>query len=326
MTIGIATRGTGAGLAAYHTLQAAEALGHGSIGGFAVFVWREADGGLRHATTQDHGSRGLTLSEGWREAGHAALISSGPNRPAPLLQFLPADGAVGLVTGHRLPSSPLPDGAALNAHALARMAAGGFDQAGLEALLASAPGLDAGLICLPLAGPCLIADAPRVRMRGDLGRFLHDGTATCAILHNSIHTAQLHGNALAAALGGIALEVMGQTRAAHVLTTLPDRLPVRPAAAEAVELDTTGAVRAVHSADPAYAGGRPRITAIYASTPVVQGGARVGTVLSEVFSTLEPWLLVQDVARHFVWRRDPPPRTLSPGRDPDTLAPRPPLP
>ena len=303
MTIGIATRGARAGLAAFRALRAAEALGTGAIGGFAVFVWREADGGLGHATTQRGGSLGLTLPAGWQQAGHAAIISSGPDRPEPLLQFLPGDGAVGLVTGHRLPSSPLPGGEALNARALAQMARG-LDQAGLEALLASAPGLDAGLICLPLAGPCLIADSPRVRTRDDLGRFLHQGAATCAILHNSIHAARLHGDAFAAALGGIALEAMGQGRAAHVLAELPDRLPVRPSAAEAVEIDAAGAVVALHSADPAYEGGRPRITAIYAGTPVVQGGIRVGVVRSEVFSTLKPWLLVQDAARHFVWQRD----------------------
>lgn len=304
MTIGIATRGARAGLGAFRALQAVEALGRGAIGGFAVLVWRDGAGGLHHATTQRGGTLSLDLPSGWREARHAAIISSGPDRPEPLLQFLPADGAVGLVTGHRLPSSPLPGGAALNAHALALMAEGGFDQAGLEALLASAPGLDAGLICLPLHGPCLIADAPRVGMRDDLGRFLHQGAATCAILHNSIHAAQLHGDALAAVLGGIALEAMGAGPAAHVLTELPDRLPVRPAAVEAVELDASGAVLAVHSADPAYAGGRPRITAIYAGTPVMRGGARVGVVRSEVFSTLEPWCLVQGPARHFVWRRD----------------------
>ncbi len=141
-------------------------------------------------------------------------------------------------------------------------------------------------------------------MRDDLGRFLHDGAATCAILHNSIHAARLHGDALAAALGGMALAVMGQGRAAHVLAELPDRLPVHPAGAEAVELDASGAVAALHSADPAYAGGRPRITAIYAGTPVIQDGTRVGVVLSEVFSALEPWLLVQGAARSFVWQRD----------------------
>lgn len=305
MTIGIATRGARAGLAALRALRAAEALGRGEIGGFAVFVWRGAEGGLHHATTQNGGSRGLALPAGWEEAGHAAIISSGPDRPEPLLQFLPAQAGVGLVTGHRLPASPLPGGEALNAHVLARMAAGGLDQQGLEALLAAAPGLDAGLICLPLAGPCLIANAPRVEGRDDLGRFLHeDAAATCAILHNSICSASLHGDALAAALGGVALEAMGRGRAAHGLAELPDRLRVRPAAAEAVELDAAGAVLAVHSADPAYAGGRRRITAIYAGTPVVQGGARVGRVLSEVFSALEPWLLVQDAARHFVWQRD----------------------
>lgn len=305
MTIGIATRGARAGLGALRALCAAEALGRGEIGGFAVFVWRGADGGLCHATTQTGGARALTLPAGWEAAGHAAIISSGPDRPEPLLQFLPAQAGVGLVTGHRLPSSPLPGGEALNAHVLARMAAGGLDQRGLAALLAAAPGLDAGLICLPLAGPCLIANAPRVETRDDLGRFLHeDAAATCAILHNSICSASLQGDALAAALGGVALEAMGQGRAAHVLAVLPDRLPVRPAAAEAVEIDAAGAVLAVHSADPAYAGGRRRITAIYAGTPVMQAGARVGVVMSEVFSALEPWLLVQDTARHFVWRRD----------------------
>ncbi len=149
MTIGIATRGPRAGLAAFHALRAAEALGAGAIGGFAVLVWRDAGGGLHHAVTQDGGTLGLTLPEGWAAARHAAIISSGPNRPEPLLQFLPADGGVGLVTGHRLPNSALPGGEALNAHALARMAEG-LDQAGLEALLASAPGL--GRADLPAAG------------------------------------------------------------------------------------------------------------------------------------------------------------------------------
>ena len=304
MTIGIATRGVRAGRAAFDALRAVEVLGHGSIGGFAVFVWRADDGTLHHATVQDGGAAALTLSGDWQQARHAAIISSGPNRPEPLTQFLPADGAVGMVTGHRLPSSPLPGGAVLNAHALALMAAGALDQAGLEALLASSPGLDAGLICMPLEGPCLIANAPRVAMRDDLGRFLHTGATSCGVLHNSIHTAQLHGYALAAALGGIALAVMGQGRAAHVLAELPDRLPVRPAAFEAIEIDAAGRVLALHSADPAYAGGRPRITAIYAGTPIMQGGARVGTAMSEVFSTLEPWALVQGHARYFVWRRD----------------------
>ncbi len=38
-------------------------------------------------------------------ARHAALMSSGPNRPSPLAQFTPGDARVGLVTGHRLPNT-----------------------------------------------------------------------------------------------------------------------------------------------------------------------------------------------------------------------------
>lgn len=308
MTIGIATRGARAGLAAFQALRAVEALGRGEIGGFAVFVWRDAQGGLHHACTQRGGTLGLALAEGWAEARHAAVISSGPDRPEPLAQFLPADGAVGLVTGHRLPNSRLPGGAALNAHALARMAAGRLDQQGLAMLLDSTPGLDAGLICLPLAGPCLIANAPRVRARGDVGAFLHDGDAmTCAILHNAIFSARLHGDGLAQVPGAMALEVMGGAPAPYRLARLPDRLPVRPMAAEAVILDAAGAVVALHSADPAHGRARPHVTAIHDGTPVMQAGRRIGTVQSEVFSARAvPWLLVQGRARHFIWHRDRP--------------------
>lgn len=305
MTIGIATRGARAGLAAFQALRAVELLGRGAIGGFAVFVWRDDQGVIHHAETQDLGSSTMEMAEGWQEARHAAIISSGPNRPVPLIQFLPALGDVGMVTGHRLPSSRLPDGGVINQRALQLMQAGGFDQAQLQALLDEGPSMDAGLICLPLTGPVLAANAPRVRARDDLGRFTANaGETACAILHNSIYAAELSGDALAAALGSIALEIMGQGRAPYAISVLPDRLPVTRDSSEALHLDDAGQAVALHSADPAYGETRARITAIYSGTPVLQGGAVVGRVVTEVFSPLEPACLVQGAARHFLWQRE----------------------
>lgn len=286
-------------------LRAVEAIGSGAIGGFAVFHWRGADGVLRHAVTQDQGSLTLEPPPGWQEARHAAIISSGPNRPEPLIQFVPGCPETGFVTGHRLPTSLLPDGRVLNSAALAAMAAGGFGQSDLQALLDSGPALDAGLICLPLEGPVLIANSPRVESRDDIGSFCwQSGELACAVLHNSIHTASEHGPALAAALGGIGREMLGGPAATHVCSRLPDELPVHRAAQDGLEIAADGRVIALHSADPAYHGDRARITAVYQSVPVLCEGRRLGQALSEVFSGLRPGVLTQGPRRHFVWKRD----------------------
>lgn len=308
MTIGIATRGPQAGLAAWRALLAVELLGRGEIGGFGVFAWRDADGALHHATTQRGGTLGLTLTGNWANATHAALISSGPDRAEPLVQFLPGDPAVGLVTGHRLPSSPLPDGRPLNLAALAAMRQG-LTQDGLETLLAQGPAMDAGLICLPWQGPVLMANSPRVAGRDDLGRHLMQGeTAACAILHNSIYAARLHGNALATALGAIAAEAMGLGAAPLALATLPDRLPVIAADHEAVDLDASGTAFALHSADPAYFGPKPSITAIHTGIPVRQAGRLLGHAVTEAFADLRGGQLIGRpgaALRSFLYRRSP---------------------
>lgn len=308
MTIGIATRGPRAGLAAWRALLAAELLGRGEIGGFCVMAWRGQDGALHHATTQRGGTLGLTPTGDWADATHAALISSGPDRAEPLVQFLPGDPAVGLVTGHRLPGSPLPDGRPINLAALAAMQPG-LTQQGLETLLAQGPAMDAGLICLPWDGPVLMANSPRVAARDDLGRHLmQDGAVACAILHNSIFTARLHGDALATALGAIAAETMGHDPAPLALARLPDRLPVTPADHEGVELDATGTAIALHSADPAYFGPKPSITAVYTGVPVRQAGRLIGHAVTEAFADLREGVLIGRpgaAPRSFLYRRSP---------------------
>lgn len=308
MTIGIATRGPGAGLAAWRALLAAELLGRGEIGGFCVFVWWGAAGRFQHATTQRGGTAGLDLSGDWADATLAGLISSGPDRPEPLTQFLPVDDGAGLVTGHRLPSSPLPDGRPVNSAALAAMMQGGFDPAGLQALLTAAPALDAGLICLGPTGPALIANAPRVASRDDLGSHLTDDGdgPVAAVLLNSIFAARLAGDTLAANLAAIAAEAMGADPAPLGLARLAAPLAVQPAGQEAVEIDATGRVVAIRSDDPAYFGPKPRITAVYSNMPVWQAGRRVGHAASEVFADLRGgvlWPGGSAVDQSFLYRR-----------------------
>ncbi len=307
MTIGIAIRGPRAARAAHRALWAAELLGWGAIGGFCVFAILTDSGELRYATTQDGGIGALSLPDGWGEARMAALISSGPNRPEPLIQFLPAQEGVGLVTGHRLPNSKMADGTPLNQQALHAMAAGVFTQAQLEAMLAAAPALDAGLICLPASGDCLLANAPRVAGRDDLGAYLRQCEAgVTAVLHNSIFTAQFHGNALAAVVGAIAEEEAGFGPAPLAFAELGHSVPVHAADFEAVELDKHDRVAAIHSADPAYGDSRARITAVYSQMPVIREGHRIGHAATEVFATLTPRQLHPGARlseRSFLYRR-----------------------
>ena len=114
MTIGIGAIGPNAGLAVFKGLQAAERVGTGSIGGFAVFAAISEDGPLFMSETQRGGTAtlftagetsGVLPPSEIAAAPYAAVMSSGPDRPAPLSQFLAADPAIGLVTGHRLPNA-----------------------------------------------------------------------------------------------------------------------------------------------------------------------------------------------------------------------------
>ena len=78
----------------------------------------------------------------------AGLMSSGPDRPEPLARFTPADPAVGLIQGHRLPNSAGSDGRPLNEVVLARMRAGETPAVAVAAVLEAASDADAGIIAL----------------------------------------------------------------------------------------------------------------------------------------------------------------------------------
>lgn len=203
MTIGIAVSGPMAGLATFMALRAVERVARGALGGFVSFVALDDDGQLLTACTQRGGTTtlfteaeatGVMPPPAVASARLAGLISSGPNRPEPLIQFTPADPAAGLVTGHRLPNMPGPgpegerDGP-VNRAVLERLRQGDSPKEAVEAVLAAHPRADAGLIALARDGRIYAADSELVQKRPDRGRFLGEDPATgarCAVLHNSI--------------------------------------------------------------------------------------------------------------------------------------------
>ena len=144
----VAAAGAQAGAAVFDAVLGAELLGRGAIGGFVVFAVLDEQGRLQYRTTQRGGVTALDLPASWRDARVAAVISSGPDRPEPLTQFLAGADGLGLVTGHRLPNQPGADGRPLNRMALDLMAEGAPPQQAIDAVLAAHPEWDAGLIAL----------------------------------------------------------------------------------------------------------------------------------------------------------------------------------
>ena len=142
----VAAAGAQAGAAVFDAVLGAELLGRGAIGGFVVFAVLDEQGRLQYRTTQRGGVTALDLPASWRDARVAAVISSGPDRPEPLTQFLAGADGLGLITGHRLPNQPGADGRPLNRMALDLMAEGAPPQQAVDAVLAAHPEWDAGLI------------------------------------------------------------------------------------------------------------------------------------------------------------------------------------
>ncbi|MEO9651366.1 MAG: hypothetical protein ABJE99_15085 [Roseobacter sp.] len=192
MTIGIAASGPWAGAGILAGLHAVEAVGRGAIGGFVSLAVLTLDGRLLRAETQNSGTKGLFLGDPPNEilqARQAALISSGPDRPEPLSQFIASKPGVGLVTGQRFPQALMRDGQPLNGAILKAMQAGRTAQQAVDELIADAPGFDAGFIALSVGGEFGIGNMPSVLRRADQGvavRTCETTSASVAALHNAI--------------------------------------------------------------------------------------------------------------------------------------------
>lgn len=283
MTIGIAASGPDAGDAVYAAVLGAELLGRGAIGGFAVFAVLDEHHAVRHCVTQRGGITALDIPQAWRQARIAAAISSGPDRPEPLVQFLPGQDGVGLVTGHRLPNQAGRGGIPLNSAALALMARGQPPQAAVDTVLALHPEMDAGLVAINVHGEIGQGNSVRVARRNDLGRYRREeGSTRLAFLHNSIYAR----DNLAVEIADLAwAHLSGQIGQARFLA-LSEPVPMRHSDKDRVFIDAAGTIVALDTSNPNLPTIDRRSTAIYLATEVWRGERHVGRVHTELYADI----------------------------------------
>lgn len=192
MTIGIVAFGPNAGVGIVAGLNSVETNGRGAIGGFVSLAALTEDGRLLRASIQDGGSKALFGTDVPTEIGQAklvGLISSGPNRPEPLSDFIAAEPGVGIVTGHRMPQTRVDDGVALNALVLAKMKSGLHPQAAVDQVIAMYPDMDAGFLACSTDGSIGSGSTQSVLARGDQAVSILEAPpemAFVASIHNAI--------------------------------------------------------------------------------------------------------------------------------------------
>jgi hypothetical protein len=283
MTIGIAASGPHAGAAVRAAIVGAELLGRGAIGGFAVFAVLDEKGELRHCVTQRGGITQLAIPPAWLAAPIAAAISSGPDRPEPLIQFLPGATGIGLVTGHRLPNRPGRDGTPLNQAVLALLAAGRTPRQAVDSVLGAHPESDAGLIAIGANGELAMGNSARVQRRDDLGSYQGE-LASCrlAMLHNSIYAR----SPLADDIAQLAWAHLSGQPAALRLLTLAAPVSLRAAGRDRVMIDAAGNIVALETADPNLPAIERRSTVVYLGAEVWRDGRAVGRIATELYAEI----------------------------------------
>lgn len=279
MTIGVAACGENAGAAVRAAVLGAELLGRGAIGGFAVFAVLGESGEVEHRVNQRGGIHALDLPESWLRARHAAVISSGPDRPEPLVQFLPGVDRLAIVTGHRSPHLPGRGGFPVNQLVMHRIAAGASPQVAIDATLEENPESDAGLIALDIHGRLGWGDSRRVARRHDRGSCHRDnGAARIALLHNSIPAC----TDLAESVTDLAWNCLtGQSMPTRFLY-LRKSVPIRASDRDRVHVGDDSEITAIDSADPLLPSANRRGWAIYLGTEVWQGERLIGHAASEL--------------------------------------------
>lgn len=295
MTIGIAAVGPHAGLAIFNALAAVEKVGQGSVGGFLVFAAISGDGTLHRAETQRGGTSTLFVS-GEQSGGSpppaiaraeiAALMSSGPDRPTPLSQFLPAEPSVGMVTGHRLPNAAGITGRPVNLDILEMLRQGFSARDAVDAVLDADPECDAGIIAVDQAGQLYGRNSARVGRRPDIGYARLENNehgAAIEVLHNAIVPVT--------PLAVLAAEVAMATMVPHVDVgeiSIRAGTPLSAGDRHRVVVDGQGRVLEVETTDWRILTGRHNCAAIYLGAEVVQAGRLLGYI------SFEPNVLVDD--------------------------------
>lgn len=299
MTIGIAAYGPAAGLAVFQALRAVEQVGRGAIGGFASFVAITADARLVRAETQRGGTRTLFVAAETTgvapppevaQAYYAGVMSSGPDRPLPLSQFTPADPAVGLLTGHRLPNVTGADGQALNSAVLQLLRQGWDPASAVHQVLAANPEADAGLIALDRDGRLVAADTAMVERRPDRGRVLLEGPGGCrvAVLHNAIQPYR----PLAQLAAQVALDTMHPADRVDHWVTVSAGIPLVLGKHYRLQVDGEGRARQIEVSRPALLQGRWNCAPILLETVVEHDGELLGHPVMEPYGVVENGRLV----------------------------------
>lgn len=292
MTIGIAASGANAGESVRAAVLAAQLLGRGAIGGFAVFAVMLHDGKVCHCVTQRGGATNLAIPDQWLQATRAAAISSGPDRPEPLQQFLPGFDGIGLVSGHRLPNRAGSDGEPLNRAVLRRLASGEMPQHAVDAVLHANGQSDAGLIAVDAQGRIGLGNSQRVASRADLGSlYRSEGDRCLAILHNSIYFMP----DTADAVGSLAWDCLGGDASAYQFLSLAQGVALRTAQSDRIVLDADGEIALIETAATQVENMSGRFTAVYLGTPVWQAARLVGHVVSELVAQVQDGLVVRSV-------------------------------
>jgi hypothetical protein len=216
-------------------------------------------------------------------------MSSGPDRPEPLAAFAAADPAAGIVTGHRLPIMPGPDGTPPIQAALARLRAGASPEDAVAESLAPDPDADAGLIAMARDGRIALGETDAVARRDDRGSALvrESGTGLrVGVLHNSAFPhAALAALAVSAAIDAVAPLDAWDAAAALCGLTVEDG-PRR------LEIDGSGRAVAVFAPAAGWRGGAWEGSPVRRGDPVTRGGAVVGRVVAECYAVARGGVVV----------------------------------
>jgi hypothetical protein len=291
VTIGIAAFGPNAGRAVLHALRAVEAVARGAIGGFVSFVAITPSGQVDRLQTQ-HGGSAMLLPGGLAslpvaiaEAAIAGLMASGPDRPEPLSQFTPADGKVGLVTGHRMPNTVGVNGLNLSDEVLALMRRGDRPADAVGSVIAANPDVDAGIIALSIDGGLHAADTASVGRRGDAGRAMIGSAAegaAVAVLHNAIRPHM----PIAALAAEITMDVMRPPDRPDGWITFREGTRAVPGFVNSVSVGADGLVEAIAVQNPKFLAGRWSFGIGYEARVVSTTGL-VAAMLYEPYMVLE---------------------------------------
>ena len=249
MTIGVAACGAGAAAAIVSALSAVEGFATGAIGGFVSLAAIVGER-IERAEVQAGGAMAL-FADGqppWlTQARCAVLMSSGPNRPAPLAQFTPGDPAIGLVTGHRFPNMTDRQGRPFNQSALVLIGSGLDPQAAVEAVALANPEADAGLLAITPDGRIGLKDTSYLDQFVDRGHALLTAPAgVVAVTHNGI----VPHRGLAMVAAELALQHLTPPQTDQRRIEVRAGIPLRIGSRNAVEVDGYGEVTGLLVSNP----------------------------------------------------------------------------